>query len=208
VVLVQVASEIMAVLALASDLRDLRERLGAMVIGQSRGGDAVTCDDVGCGGALTVLMKEAIMPTLMQTMEGTPVFIHAGPFANIAHGNSSIVADRIALKLVGEDGFVCTEAGESPRSSPPPPPQRFAQPPLGRARMRERAGLPEVGGRTGAMRCGQLVCVPSMPSMMHVHPWTDGSYPPRLPGFQVSALTSVPRSSSTSSAGPRGSSRT
>ena len=81
------------------------------MIGQSRAGDAVTCEDVGCGGALTVLMKEAVMPTLMQTIEGTPVFVHAGPFANIAHGNSSIIADRIALKLVGADGFVCTEAG-------------------------------------------------------------------------------------------------
>ena len=108
---IAVASEVMAVLALATDLQDMRERLGAMVIGQSRAGDAVTCDDIGCGGALTVLMKEAVMPTMMQTIEGTPVFIHAGPFANIAHGNSSIIADRIALKLVGPEGFVCTEAG-------------------------------------------------------------------------------------------------
>lgn len=62
-------------------------------------------------GALTVLMKDAIRPTLMQTLEGTPVMVHAGPFANIAHGNSSIVADKIALKLVGKDGYVVTEAG-------------------------------------------------------------------------------------------------
>lgn len=62
-------------------------------------------------GALTVLMKDAVRPNLMQTLEGTPVFVHAGPFANIAHGNSSIIADRIALKLVGKDGFVVTEAG-------------------------------------------------------------------------------------------------
>jgi formyltetrahydrofolate synthetase len=65
----------------------------------------------GVSGALTVLMKDAIRPTLMQTLEGTPVLVHAGPFANIAHGNSSIVADKIALKLVGEDGYVVTEAG-------------------------------------------------------------------------------------------------
>jgi len=108
---ISVASEIMAILALATDLRDMRERLGRIVIGQSRAGIAVTADDLGVGGALTVLMKDAIMPTLMQTLEGTPVFVHAGPFANIAHGNSSIVADKIALKLVGPDGFVCTEAG-------------------------------------------------------------------------------------------------
>lgn len=108
---ITVGSEIMAVLALATDLGDMRERLGRMVIGTSRKGDAVTADDLGCGGALTVLMMDAIMPTLMQTIEKTPVMIHAGPFANIAHGNSSIIADRIALKLVGEDGYVCTEAG-------------------------------------------------------------------------------------------------
>ena len=108
---IAVASEIMAVLALATSLGDLRERLGKMVVGLSRSGEAVTADDLGAGGALTVLMKEALMPTLMQTLEGTPVMVHAGPFANIAHGNSSIVADQIALKLVGEDGYVCTEAG-------------------------------------------------------------------------------------------------
>ena len=72
-------------------------------------GAAVTADDLGVGGALTVLMKDAIEPTLMQTLEETPVLVHAGPFANIAPGNSSIIADRIGLKLVGEDGFVVTE---------------------------------------------------------------------------------------------------
>ena len=106
-----VASEIMAVLALATDLSDMRERLGRMVIGSSRTGVPVTADDLGTGGALTVLMKDTIMPNLMQTIEGTPAFVHAGPFANIAHGNSSIVADQIALKLVGPDGYVLTEAG-------------------------------------------------------------------------------------------------
>jgi methylenetetrahydrofolate dehydrogenase (NADP+) / methenyltetrahydrofolate cyclohydrolase / formyltetrahydrofolate synthetase len=105
---ITVASEIMAILALTTDLADLRERLGRIVIGTSRKGEAVTADDLGTGGALTVLMKDAIKPTMMQTLEGTPVFVHAGPFANIAHGNSSIIADRIALKLAD---FVVTESG-------------------------------------------------------------------------------------------------
>lgn len=108
---IAVASEIMAVLALTTSLADMRERLGRMVIGNSKAGDPVTADDLGIGGALTVLMKDAIHPTLMQTLEGTPVLVHAGPFANIAHGNSSILADKIALKLVGPEGFVVTEAG-------------------------------------------------------------------------------------------------
>ncbi len=108
---IAVASEIMAILALTTSLADMRERLGRMVIGNDRNGDPVTADDLGVGGALAVLMKDAIMPTLMQTIEGTPAFVHAGPFANIAHGNSSILADQIALKLVGRDGYVLTEAG-------------------------------------------------------------------------------------------------
>ncbi|EOA39886.1 hypothetical protein CARUB_v10008563mg [Capsella rubella] len=108
---ISVASEIMAVLALTTSLGDMRERLGKMVVGNSKAGDPITADDLGVGGALTVLMKDAINPTLMQTLEGTPVLVHAGPFANIAHGNSSIVADKIALKLVGPGGFVVTEAG-------------------------------------------------------------------------------------------------
>ena len=82
-----------------------------MVIGTSKAGEPITADDIGVSGALTVLMKDAIQPNLMQTLEGTPAFVHAGPFANIAHGNSSIVADQIALKLVGKDGFVLTESG-------------------------------------------------------------------------------------------------
>jgi len=108
---ITVASEIMAVLALSTDLADMRRRLGRMVIGSSRAGAPVTADDLGVGGALTVLMRDALMPTLMQTVEGTPVLVHAGPFANIAHGNSSIVADEVALKLAGPEGFVVTEAG-------------------------------------------------------------------------------------------------
>ncbi|KAK7103817.1 C-1-tetrahydrofolate synthase, cytoplasmic-like [Littorina saxatilis] len=108
---ITVASEIMAILALTSDLRDMRERLGKMVVASSKAGHPITADDLGMGGALTVLMKDAIRPNLMQTLEGTPVFVHAGPFANIAHGNSSILADKLALKIVGEKGFVVTEAG-------------------------------------------------------------------------------------------------
>ena len=96
----------MAVLALTTSLADMRTRLGKMVVASSRSGDPVTAEDLGVAGALTVLMKDAIRPTLMQTLEGTPVFVHAGPFANIAHGNSSILADKIALKLVGESGYI------------------------------------------------------------------------------------------------------
>ena len=108
---IAVASEVMAILALTTSLADMRERLGRMVVASSKAGEPITANDLGITGALTVLMKDAIRPNLMQTLEGTPVFVHAGPFANIAHGNSSIIADKIALKLVGEDGFVITEAG-------------------------------------------------------------------------------------------------
>lgn len=108
---ISVASEIMAVLALTSSLEDMRDRLGKMVVASSKKGEPISTEDLGVSGALTVLMKDAIKPNLMQTLEGTPVFVHAGPFANIAHGNSSIIADRIALKLVGPEGFVVTEAG-------------------------------------------------------------------------------------------------
>jgi formyltetrahydrofolate synthetase len=105
---ITVASEIMAILALTTSLEDMRQRLGRIVIGISRDGDAVTADDLGVAGAMTVLMRDAIKPNLMQTVEGTPVFVHAGPFANIAHGNSSILADKIALKLAD---YVITESG-------------------------------------------------------------------------------------------------
>jgi formyltetrahydrofolate synthetase len=108
---IAVGSEIMAVLALSVDMADMRERLGRMVVASSKAGDPVTAEDLGAAGALTVLMKDTLAPTLMQTLEGTPVFVHAGPFANIAHGNSSIIADKIALKLVGPEGYVVTEAG-------------------------------------------------------------------------------------------------
>uniref|UniRef100_A0ABK0LNE5 C-1-tetrahydrofolate synthase, cytoplasmic n=1 Tax=Rattus norvegicus TaxID=10116 RepID=A0ABK0LNE5_RAT len=108
---ISVASEIMAVLALTSSLEDMRARLGKMVVASNKKGEPISCEDLGVSGALTVLMKDVIKPNLMQTLEGTPVFVHAGPFTNIAHGNSSIIADWIALKLVGPEGFVVTEAG-------------------------------------------------------------------------------------------------
>ncbi len=108
---ISVASEIMAILALTTDLADMRERLGRMVVGTNRSGEPVTAEDLGVAGALAVLMKDAIMPNLMQTVENTPAVVHAGPFANIAHGNSSVIADQIALRLVGKDGFVVTESG-------------------------------------------------------------------------------------------------
>ncbi|KAF8077942.1 formate--tetrahydrofolate ligase-domain-containing protein [Lyophyllum atratum] len=116
---IAVASECMAVLALTTGLEDMKTRLGAMVVATSKQGDPITADDIGVSGALAVLMKDAIKPNLMQTLEGTPVFVHAGPFANIAHGNSSILADRVALKLAGTEegdssdrvGYVLTESG-------------------------------------------------------------------------------------------------
>jgi len=117
---ISVASECMAILALSNDLADMRDRLGRMVVASSRSGDPVTCDDIGAGGALTALLKDAIKPNLMQTLEGTPVFVHAGPFANISIGASSVLADKLALKLAGTEpdedyeekaGFVVTEAG-------------------------------------------------------------------------------------------------
>ena len=108
---ISVASEIMAILALTAGMADMRERLGRIIIGTSQAGEPITAEDLGVAGALTVLMKDAIMPNLMQTIEHTPAIVHAGPFANIAHGNSSILADQIALRLVGEDGYVVTESG-------------------------------------------------------------------------------------------------
>ncbi|MGZ5454874.1 MAG: formate--tetrahydrofolate ligase, partial [Candidatus Aminicenantales bacterium] len=108
---ISVASEIMAILALTAGLADMRERLGRMVVGMNKAGEPVTAEDLGAAGALTVLMKDALMPNLLQTLEGTPALVHAGPFANIAHGNSSVIADQIALRLVGRDGYVVTESG-------------------------------------------------------------------------------------------------
>jgi len=98
----------MAILALATNLKDLRERIGKVVIGYSWDKEPVTTEDLGVAGAAAVLMKDTVKPNLMQTLEGQPAFVHAGPFANIAHGNSSIIADRIALKLAD---YVVTESG-------------------------------------------------------------------------------------------------
>jgi len=110
---ITVASEVMAILALTTGLKDLRERLGRIVIGMTKAPKArdrkpVTAEDLKVAGAMTVLLKDAIMPNLMQTLEHTPVFVHAGPFANIAQGNSSVLADQIAVKLAD---YVVTESG-------------------------------------------------------------------------------------------------
>ncbi|MFN9440978.1 MAG: formate--tetrahydrofolate ligase [Planctomycetota bacterium] len=102
------ASEIMAILGLSKDIHDLRKRLGAMVVGYTGAGKPVTAEDLKAAGAMTAILKDALKPTLMQTLEGTPALVHTGPFANIAHGNSSIVADYIALRSLD---FVVTEAG-------------------------------------------------------------------------------------------------
>jgi len=105
---ITVASEIMAILALSSSLMDLRKRLGRIVVAHTQDGRPVTCEDLQVAGSMAVLLKDAIKPNLIQTIENTPCFVHAGPFANIAHGNSSILQDRIALKL---SEYVVTEAG-------------------------------------------------------------------------------------------------
>ncbi|KAL6925730.1 hypothetical protein ACO0SA_000331 [Hanseniaspora valbyensis] len=113
---IAVASELMAILALSDDLEDLRNRVGKMIIGNSKSGEPITCEDIGCAGAVSAIMIDAINPNLMQTLEGAPVLVHAGPFANISIGANSVIADRLALKLTGydnegEEGYVVTEAG-------------------------------------------------------------------------------------------------
>ena len=105
---ITVASEVMAILALAIDLKDLRRRLGRIIVAQTYDGAPVTAEDLKAAGAMCVLLKDAIMPNLMQTLEHTPVFVHAGPFANIAHGNSSVIADQIGIKLAD---YLVTESG-------------------------------------------------------------------------------------------------
>src|SRR5215210_2386644 len=102
------ASEVMATLALATSLRDLRERLGRIVLAQSNNKRPVTADNIGAAGLMTVLLRDAIMPNLLQTLEGTPALVHAGPFGNIAHGNSSVLADLVGSKL---RDYLITEAG-------------------------------------------------------------------------------------------------
>ena len=105
---ITVASEVMAVLALASDLKDLRVRLGRIVLATTTAGDPVTAEDLKVAGSMTVLLRDALKPNLLQTLEGGPAFVHCGPFGNIAHGNNSILADRLALVT---NDIVCTEAG-------------------------------------------------------------------------------------------------
>jgi formate--tetrahydrofolate ligase len=102
------ASEVMAIVAVASDLNDLRQRLGAVTVAQTFDGEPVTAEQLRAAGAMTVLLKETIKPNLVQTLEGQPALVHCGPFANIAHGNNSLVADRVALKL---GDYVVTESG-------------------------------------------------------------------------------------------------
>lgn len=106
---ITVASEVMAILALTTSLKDMRERFGRIVIGMTNDKKPVTAEEIGAAGAMTVLMRDALRPTLMQTLENTPALVHAGPFANVAHGNSSILADLIASKcgdyLLTESGF-------------------------------------------------------------------------------------------------------
>ena len=106
---ISVASEVMAILALTTSIQDMRKRLGRIVIGSTYDRKPITADEIGAAGAMTVLMKDAIRPTLMQTLENTPAIVHAGPFANIAHGNSSILADMYGVKcadyLLTESGF-------------------------------------------------------------------------------------------------------
>ncbi|MEJ7696521.1 MAG: formate--tetrahydrofolate ligase [Candidatus Limnocylindrales bacterium] len=106
--IITVGSEVMAILALATDIHDLRARLGRIVLATRTDGTPVTAEDLGVAGAMTVLLRDAIKPNLLQTLEGGPAFVHAGPFANIAHGNNSIIADRLALAT---NDIVCTEAG-------------------------------------------------------------------------------------------------
>ena len=105
---IAVASEVMAILALATDLGDLRRRLGRIVVGLNKSREPVTAEDLGAAGAMAVLLRDAVKPTLMQTLEGQAVFVHTGPFANIAHGNSSVIADLMATRLAD---YVVTESG-------------------------------------------------------------------------------------------------
>jgi formate--tetrahydrofolate ligase len=102
------SSELMAILALANDTKDLRRRLGRIVVAETKSSEPVTCEDIKVAGLMSVLLKDAIKPNLIQTLENTPCFVHTGPFANIAHGSSSVIQDRIALAL---SDFVVTEAG-------------------------------------------------------------------------------------------------
>jgi formate--tetrahydrofolate ligase len=106
--IITAASEVMAVLALSTDVADLRARLGRIVVARRNGGTPVTLGDLKAAGAMAALLLEAVKPNLMQTLEGSPVLVHAGPFGNVAHGNSSIIADRLALRLAD---LVVTEAG-------------------------------------------------------------------------------------------------
>ena len=172
------ASEVMAILAVSRDLHDLRRRLGAITVARSYdGGKPVTAEDLGAAGAMTVLLKEALKPNLIQTLEGQPCLMHAGPFANIAHGNSSLVADLIGLKLgdhvITESGFgsdmgmeklfniVCRKGGSPPerrgarghRARAQAPRRHRGRPARGRARAaspRSRTARPTSTATSGS----------------------------------------------------------
>ena len=102
------ASEVMAILSLSNSYEDLRNRLGRIILAESNSGAPVTAEDMGAAGSMALLLREAMLPNLVQTLEGNPAFVHCGPFANIAHGNSSIIADDLALSRAD---YVVTEAG-------------------------------------------------------------------------------------------------
>ena len=128
------ASEVMAALALATSLQDLRHRMGRIVLGYTKDGEPITAEEIGAAGSMTVILREAIKPNLMQTLENTPALVHTGPFGNIATGNSSIVADLVGIRtgdyLITEAGFgadmggraVSSTSSAATRASPPTPP--------------------------------------------------------------------------------------
>ena len=105
---ISVASEVMAILCLATSLEDLKQRAGRMIVAYNHAGEPVTVDDIQATGAVTLLLKDAIKPNLVQTLDHTPVFVHGGPFANIAHGCNSVMATNLAMKL---GDYAITEAG-------------------------------------------------------------------------------------------------
>ena len=202
------ASEVMAILAVARDIHDLRERLGRITAAYSHEGEPVTADDLGAAGAMTVLLKDAIKPNLIQTLEGQPCLMHAGPFANIAHGNSSLIADLLGLKLgdyvVTESGFgsdmgmekfidiVCRAGGISPERGRPG--RDGASPEAPRWPRRGRAGEQEARRRGDRGRDGQPA-----PASRH----RRGVRPARRWSRSTAGRRTPTRRSSWSSAWPR-----
>ena len=153
------ASEVMAIVAVSNDLQDLRRRLGAITVGFTYEGEPVTADQLQTAGAMAVILKEALKPNLIQTLEGQACFMHCGPFANIAHGNNSLVADKVGLKLgdicVTESGFALGHGhGEVPRHRVPD--RRACAERCRRRHDRARAEAPRRGTRTGARRASSV----------------------------------------------------